>query len=44
MVVFYNDIFSPNKLKQSFVMSLTSWAGLIFEGEYFIVRLLPCIL
>ena len=32
-VVFDNDIFSPNRLKQSFILSLTSWTSLIFEGE-----------
>ena len=39
-VVFDKDIFSPNRLKQSCIMSLISWTCLIFEGEYSIVRLL----
>ena len=44
MVVFDNVIFSQEKLKNSFITSLTSWTGLIYEGEYSIVNLLMCIL
>ena len=36
--------FSPNRLKLSFINSLISWARLIYEGDYSIVRLLLCIL
>ena len=43
-VVFDNDNFSPDKLKNSFITYLTSWAGLIYEGECSIVNLLMCIL
>ena len=31
-VVFDNDSFSPTRLKHSFITSLTSWAGIIYEG------------
>ena len=44
VVVFDNVIFSPERLKNSFITSLTSWTGLIYEGEYSIVNLLMCIL
>ena len=44
MVVFDNIIFSQKRLKNSFITSLTSWTGLIYEGEYSIVNLLMCIL
>ena len=44
MVVFDNVIFSLERLKNSFITSLTSWRGLIYEGEYSIVNLLMCIL
>ena len=43
-VVFDNDNFSPGRLKNSFIAYLTSWVGLICEGEYSIVNLLMCIL
>ena len=44
MVVFDNVIFSQEMLKNSFITSLTSWTGLIYEGEYSIVNLLMCVL
>ena len=44
MVVFDNVIFSQERLKNSFITSLTSWTGLIYEGECSIVNLLLCIL
>ena len=44
MVVFDNVIFSQERLKNSFITSLTSWTCLIYEGEYSIVNLLMCIL
>ena len=34
-VVFDNDNFSPNRLKNSFITYLTSWVDLIYEGEYY---------
>ena len=40
MVVFDNVIFSQERLKNSFITSLASWTGLIYEGEYSIVNLL----
>ena len=43
-VVFDNDNFSLDRLKNSFITFLTSWAGLIYEGEYSIINLLMCIL
>ena len=36
-VVFDNDRFSPSRLKHSSIISLTSWAGIIYEAEYSIV-------
>ena len=44
MIVFENESFSSSRLKQAFINSLTTWAGLIYEGDYSIVRLLLCIL
>ena len=44
MVHFDNVIFSQERLKNSFIKSLTSWTNLIYEGEYSIVNLLMCIL
>ena len=44
MMVFDNVIFSQERLKNSFITSLTSWTALIYEGEYSIVNLLMCIL
>ena len=44
VVVFDNVHFSQERLKHSFITSLISWAGLIYEGEYSIVNLLMCIL
>ena len=44
MFVFENDSFSFNRLKQAFINSLTTWAGLIYEGDYSIVSLFLCIL
>ena len=38
------DNFSTDRLKHSFITSLTSWACLIYEGEYSLVNLLICIL
>ena len=43
-VVFDNDNFSLDRLKNSCITYLTSWAYLIYEGEYSIVNLLMCIL
>ena len=43
-VVFENENFSSNRLKQSFITSLAAWAGLICEGDYSIISLLLCIL
>ena len=42
MVVFDNVIFSQERLKISFITSLTSWTCFIYEGEYSIVNLLMC--
>ena len=44
MIVFYNESFSSSRLKQAFIYSLTTWVGLIYEGDYSIVRLLLSIL
>ena len=41
---FLNENFSSSRLKQAFINSLTTWVGLIYEGDYSIVRLLLCIL
>ena len=38
------ESFLFSRLKQAFINSLTTWASLIYEGDYFIVRLLLCIL
>ena len=34
-VVFENESFSSCSLKQSFIISLAAWAGLIYEGDLF---------
>ena len=44
MMVFDNVIFSQERLKNSFITSLTFGTCLIYEGEYSIVTLLMCIL
>ena len=38
------DNFSSDRLKHSFITSLTSWVCLIYEGEYLLVNLLIFIL
>ena len=43
MIVFENESFSFIRLKQAFINSLTTWASLIYEGDYSIVRLLSLI-
>ena len=42
--VFEDGMFSYDRLKLSFVSSLTYWAGLISSVDLFIVRILLCIL
>ena len=44
MMVFDNVIFCQERLKNSFLTSLASWIGLIYEEEYYIENLLMCIL
>ena len=43
-VTFDNLNFSLDRIKYSFISSITSWAGHLNEGEYPLVNLLMCIL
>ena len=43
-VVYEDVVFSPNRMKLSFVSALISWAGLIPNVECSLVRILLCIL
>ena len=42
-VVFEDVVFSPNRMKLSFVSALISWAGLIPDVEWSLARILLCI-
>ena len=42
-VVFYDIPFSVDRLKLSFISSLYSWAGLVVNGDFSLVRTLLCI-
>ena len=44
IVVFEDEIFSPNRLKTSFNSALITWAWIIANVERSIVRILLCIL
>ena len=44
MVVFEKESFSTNRLKQSFITSLATWAGLTYEGDYSIINFILCVL
>ena len=43
-VVFYDTPFSVDRLKLSFISTLSSWAGLIANDDFSFVRILLCIL
>ena len=43
-VVFYDTPFSVDRLKLSFISSLSSWVGLISNENFSFVRILLCIL
>ena len=43
-IVFEDEVFSPNRMKLSFVSALISWAGLILNVECSLARILLCIL
>ena len=43
-VVFYDTPFSVDRLKLSFISSLSSWVGLIANEDLSFVRILLCIL
>ena len=43
-VVFEDVVFSPNRMKLSFVSALIYWAGLIPNMEYSLAIILLCIL
>ena len=43
-VVFYDTPFSVDRLKLSFISSLSFWAGLIANEDFSFVRILLCIL
>ena len=43
-VTFDNLNFSSDRIKHSFIFSITSWVGHLNEGEYLFVNLLMCIL
>ena len=44
IVVYEDEIFSPNRLKTSFISALIFWAGIIANVDCFIVRILLYVL